>query len=72
MASNFKFTRNTTDKISVKGLLSDDGSEITYLDENKDEQLIAVLDCMNAFAGKYVEFNLSQKSEEDLAVIQAE
>lgn len=72
MASNFKFTRNTTDKVSVKGLLSDDGSVITYLDENKEEQEIAVLDCLMAFAGKYIDFAVSQKTEEDLIVTDAE
>lgn len=38
MASQLKKTRTITDKISVKGVLSDDGTTITYTGENKKEQ----------------------------------
>ena len=37
MASDLKRTRSTTDNVSVKGTLSEDGTIITYLDEDKNE-----------------------------------
>ena len=37
--SCLSFKRNTTDKLSIKGTLSDDCSTITYTDENGDEKI---------------------------------
>ena len=41
--SCLSFKRNTTDKLSIKGTLSDDCSTITYTDENGDEKEIYLL-----------------------------
>lgn len=67
MASQLKKTRTITDKVSVKGTLSDDGTVITYTDENKSEQNITVAECLKVFAGKPIDFSISVKSEEDLS-----
>lgn len=72
MAKNLKFTRSTTDKISIKGVLSIDGSIITYIDNAKNEQQISVADCMAAFGGRPIDFAVSVKSEEDLDIVDAE
>lgn len=66
MASQLKKTRTITDKISVKGVLSDDGTVITYLDENKEEQEITLEECLEVFKGKPIDFNISVKSESEL------
>lgn len=66
MANNYKKTRTTTDKVSVKGILSDDGTMITYKDENKTEKEIAVADCLDIFKGDAIDFSITRKSEEDL------
>lgn len=66
MASQLKKTRTITDKISVKGILSEDAATITYIDENKSEQDITVTECLNIFKGKAIDFSISEKSEEDL------
>lgn len=66
MASQLKKTRTITDKVSVKGILSDDGSTITYTDENKDEQEITVEECLKTFVGCPIDFSVSVKSEKDL------
>ena len=36
--SNLTFRRNTTDKLTVKGIMSDDCKTITYTDEYDEEQ----------------------------------
>lgn len=66
MASQLKKTRTITDKIAVKGILSDDGTKITYVDENKDEQDITIAECLSVFKGKAIDFSITEKSEEDL------
>lgn len=59
-------TRTITDKVSVKGILLDDGTTITYKDDNKVDQEITVADCLNIFKGKHIDFNVSIKSEDEL------
>ena len=59
-------TRVITDKVTVKGMLSEDGTTITYTDENKIEQDITVAECLKVFAGKPIDFSVSIKSEDDL------
>lgn len=68
MASDLKRTRSTTDKVSVKGTLSEDGTIITYLDEDKNEQEISVADCLRAFKGKTISFTVQVKKDEELEV----
>lgn len=63
--SQLKKTRTITDKVSVKGMLSKDGT-ITYLDENKVEQKITVTECLKAFVGENIDFAVSLKSEMEL------
>lgn len=60
-------TRTITDKVNVKGVLSDDGTTITYKDENKVDQEITVADCLNMFKGKSIDFSVSIKSEDELS-----
>lgn len=64
--SQLSKTRTITDKVSVKGILSEDGTTITYTDENKIEQEITVADCLNIFRGKPIDFSVSIKSEDDI------
>lgn len=66
MASQLKKTRTITDKVTVKGTLSEDGTVITYVDENKNEQEITVAECLKMFLGKAIDFSISEKSEEEL------
>lgn len=64
--SQLSKTRTITDRVSVKGMLSEDGTTITYTDENKIEQEITVADCLNIFKGKPIDFSVSIKSEDDI------
>ena len=67
--SQLSFKRITTDKVTVKGLLSEDGTYITYKDENKIEQDIKISDVLNAFKNQPIDLSVTLKSEEDLDVI---
>ena len=70
--SKLQFKRNITDKLSVKGVLSEDGTFITYTDENDSEQEVKISDLLNAFKNQAIEFGVSLKSDEDLDVIPSE
>lgn len=67
--SKLSFKRNITDKLSVKGILSEDGTYITYTDENDVEQDIKVSDLLKAFINQQIEFGVSLKSDEDLDLV---
>ena len=67
--SKLSFKRNIVDKLSVKGILSEDGTFITYMDENDVEQDVKIADLLNVFKNQSIEFGVSLKSDEELDVI---
>ena len=70
--SKLQFKRNITDQLSVKGILSEDGTFVTYKDENDIEQEVKISDLLNAFKNQGINFSVSLKSDEDLNVIASE
>ena len=72
MKSKLQFKRNITDQLSVKGILSEDGTFVTYKDENDIEQEVKISDLLNAFKNQEINFSVSLKSDEDLDVIASE
>ena len=70
--SNLTFRRNTTDKLIVKGIMSDDCKTITYTDEYDEEQTMEVSDLMHAFKGQEVTLSVALKTDEDLELIPTE
>ena len=70
--SKLQFKRNITDRLSVKGILSEDGTFVTYKDENDIEQEVKISDLLNAFKNQEINFSVSLKSDEDLNVIASE
>ncbi|MCI8380140.1 MAG: hypothetical protein HFH72_16860 [Lachnospiraceae bacterium] len=65
MANQLKKTRTITDKVSVKGVLSEDGTTISYMNDKLEEE-ITIAECLKAFLGKPVDFSISVKSEDEL------
>lgn len=47
-------------------MLSDDATSITYI-EDKEEQTVAIMDYLKAFAGELVTFGITSKEELNLA-----
>ena len=70
--SKLQFKRNITDQLSVKGILSEDGTFVTYKDENDIEQEVKISDLLNAFKNQEINFSVALKSDEDLDVIASE
>lgn len=68
-ASKLKFTRTTTDKLTIKaGTLSENCTTITYTDENDMEQEVKVADLLAAFKNQVIDFTIALKTDEDLDV----
>lgn len=70
--SKLNFTRSTIDKLNVKGILSEDGTYITYEDENEMEQDVKISDLLNAFKNQEIQFAVQLKGSEDLDIIPAD
>lgn len=70
MATNkLKFTRTTTDKLTVKGgVLSEDCATVTYTDENDMEQEVKVSDLLSSFKNQVIDFTVALKTDEELDV----
>lgn len=66
MAKSLSFTRSMTDKFSVKGLLSEDGKEITYANEDKEDVTIPIDRCFKNFCGENIEVTVATKMTQDL------
>ncbi len=67
--SKLQFKRNITDKLSVNGTLSENGTSITYIDKNDMKQEIKISDLLQAFKNQQIELVISLKSNEDLNII---
>lgn len=63
--ANITHKRTVTEKVTIKGLLSDDGSTITVVEKDFEREVL-VQDYLNKFAGEYCELTLQTKSEDDL------
>ena len=70
--SKLQFKRSTTDKLNIKGTLSDDRASIVYVDENDTEQVVAISDLLNVFRNQPIEFTVQLKSEDELDIIPAD
>ena len=68
-ASKLKFTRTTTDKLTVKaGTLSEDCTTITYTDENDMAQEVKVADRLTSFNDQVIDFTVGLRTDEELDV----
>lgn len=64
--STLNISRTVTDKVSVKGVLSKNGTTITYKNELKEDKDIEVSDCLAMFKGQVIDLSVTVKNEEDM------
>lgn len=66
MATNYTYKKNLTEKFSIKGDLSNDGTTISYIDGDKTMNEISVATCFAKFVGEPIELTISVKTVQDL------
>lgn len=64
--ANFAYKRTLTDKVTIKGMLSEDGKNVTVTEKDGEKE-VTVQDYIDKFKGDYIEITLQTKSENDLA-----
>lgn len=63
-----KYTKNTTEKFDIKGILNDEAKTVTYEDKEEGEVTITLQDYLDKFASQYVQITIQTKSEEELVL----
>lgn len=63
--ANISHKRTVTEKIVIKGQLSDDATTITVAEKDSERE-VTIQDYLNKFAGEYFEMSLQTKLEDDL------
>lgn len=64
--ANLTYKKTVTEKVVIKGMLSDDGKIITVLDKDTEKN-VTIQDYIDKFVGEYIEVTLQTKSEDDLS-----
>lgn len=62
---NLSYKKQTLDKISVKGVLSGDGTYITYEDQDGNAQTIEVAKYFKLMGGNTVTLSIALKDDKD-------
>lgn len=68
MAKQLSYKKTTSETITVKGVLSDDATTITYLNEDKDEVTIPVQTLLDKFASLGVSLSIKTQTDEELEI----
>lgn len=66
MAKQLSYKKTTTEAITVKGVVNEAGTAITYIDENKEPREIAVKTLFEKFALQDISLTLKLQTDEDL------
>jgi hypothetical protein len=61
---NYVYTRSTTDKFAIKGIVV--GDRIEYVNSDKEPAVIDIADIFERFDGKDIALAISVKTDEDL------
>lgn len=63
---NYSHNKTTTNKLTIKGVLSKDCTTIEYINDDKETSTIAVEKCLEFFAGEPIVLSVGMKTDEDL------
>lgn len=68
MAKQLSYKKTTTEAITVKGILDETASNITYLNEDKEEVTISVQTLLDKFASVGVSLSIKAQTDEELEI----
>lgn len=67
MGKNISYRRSTADRLAIKGIVSADGTTITYNDDDNNEQIADIIKCAELFAGESVTITFALKGDSDIS-----
>ena len=68
MAKQLSYKKTTTESVTAKGILNDDATTITYLNEDKEEVTIPVQALLDKFAFQAVSLSIKTQTDEELEI----
>lgn len=68
MAKQLSYKKTTTESVTAKGILNEDATTITYLDEDKVEVTIPVQTLLEKFASQTVSLSIKTQTDEELEI----
>ena len=68
MAKQLSYKKVTTETIAVKGILGNDATTITYMNEDKKEVTIPVQSLLDKFASMGVSLSIKTQADEELEI----
>ena len=68
MAKPLSYKKTTTEAITVKGILNDPASTISYLNDEKEEVTISVQTLLDKFASVGVSLSIKAQTDEELEI----
>ena len=68
MAKQLSYKKTTTESVTAKGVLNNDATTITYLNEDKEEVTIPVQTLLEKFASMAVSLSIKTQTDEELEI----
>lgn len=66
MAKQFAYKKTVTESMTVKGIVNEDATTITFLNDEKDEVTVEIQELLDKFASQTVSLSIKTQSDEEL------
>ena len=66
MAKQFAYKKTVTESMTVKGIVNEDATTITFLNDEKDEVTVQIQELLDKFASQTVSLSIKTQSDEEL------
>ena len=66
MAKQFAYKKTITESMTVKGVVNEDATTITFLNDEKDEVTVKIQELLDKFASQTVSLSIKTQSDEEL------
>ena len=66
MAKHFAYKKTVTESMTVKGVVNEDATTITFLNDEKDEVTVEIQELLDKFASQTVSLSIKTQSDEEL------
>lgn len=66
MAKQFAYKKTITESMTVKGIVNEDATTITFINDEKDEVTVEIQELLDKFASQTVSLSIKTQSDEEL------
>ena len=66
MAKQFAYKKTVTESMTVKGIVNEDATTITFLNDEKDEVTVKIQELLDKFASQTVSLSIKTERDEEI------